>query len=107
MKRLLLILIMLSVWATAYAETWNVEFKNTTDVKVIYIFNWIDHPYDHPYPINLAGGELDPGKSHRPEYDYLPGEYMVTWIIGDEKYIYAFSHRNYMDRLRILTPYNE
>jgi len=113
MKRLL-ILICLLVLASGGISTshagnsadnfWNVAFENTTDQKVVYLFYWVDHPFDYSLPANLAGGELDPGEYHQVEYDYLFGEYFVIWSVGNEKHRFDFTHDETMERLRVLTP---
>ena len=88
-------------------DTWNVAFENTADRGVVYLFYWIDHPYDTGVPFHLAGGGLGVGESHRVEYDYPYGEYMVIWTVGEKRMVYCFTHNKYHDRLRILTPGND
>ena len=104
MRKLLLVLIVLSIWATASANEckWNAAFHNTTNAPVVYVFYWIDHPYDYAGPVNLAGGELEKNGANILECDYTCGEYYVTWSQGDSTFHYAFSQRE--PGMRILEP---
>jgi hypothetical protein len=99
----LLVCIPLSVWATEDSCLFKVEFRNPTDKMVTYVFEWISHPYKRSVPINIAGGELQPGKSRQLISDYLCGRYQIIWEYNDKEHWHAFSQQPQMDRLRILT----
>ena len=56
-KLLLLILVVLSIWATAvYATddcTFKVQFYNNTQIKAEYLFYSVDHPFNYNRPVNM------------------------------------------------------
>jgi len=43
---------------------------------------WIDHGYDWPKPVNVAGGELAASEVLTLESKYEPGKYYVVWGDG-------------------------
>jgi hypothetical protein len=111
MKRLL-ILLCLFILASGYVYaddvcTFSVKFHNNTPERVIYSFSWIDHPFEIALPFHMAGGELGSDEAHTIRHVYTCGEYMVIWTVGDHRIIRAFSHREWHDKIRILTPVEE
>jgi hypothetical protein len=92
MKYLLLILVVVLVVSIAHAKdcTFNVQLTNPTDDKVEYLLYWQDHPFKYFKPVNMAGGELDPGESHYIENSYICGDYYVDWFQGDNTCRHTF-----------------
>lgn len=84
-----------------------VKFVNDTDQKVVYTFDWIDHPFYTRHnklvgPYNLAGGELGPGQEVLLKSEYTCGEYYVVWTKDNQTYRYEFSQ--IVSETRILKP---
>jgi hypothetical protein len=80
----------------------NVIIKNTTNQKAVYSFNRIDHSFQWPAPITLAGGELQPKKSINLETKYTCGIYFMRWEIGKNAYTCPFEKKS--NQTIILTP---
>jgi hypothetical protein len=78
MKKLAIIVAIILLPSIALA-TFSIQFDNTTDKKMVYLFYWIDHTYDWPYPCNLAGGELDAQEKIDLKVRYKNGRYFVIW----------------------------
>jgi hypothetical protein len=78
MKKLFIIMAIILLPSIAFA-TFSIQFDNTTNKKMFYLFYWIDHTYDWPHPFNLAGGELDAREKIDLEVSYKNGRYFVIW----------------------------
>ena len=77
---------------------------NNTDVSRNCFLYWVDHPYHYNEPVNIHGGEYDPGESFTLSQEYKPGIYKAQWTIprsNETKTYFFVSH----DRKKItLTP---
>jgi hypothetical protein len=111
MKKLLTILIVLSIWATGMANaddcTFDVRLFNNSDKQVNYDFRWVDHPYFSSFSRSIgpnwvnsaktfktwpvAGGELDPSETLDLTDPQKCGTYYVKWTMGDTTWISAFT----------------
>ncbi|MGD9044578.1 MAG: hypothetical protein PVG06_12740 [Desulfobacterales bacterium] len=78
MKKLSIIVAIILMPSIALA-TFSIQFDNTSDKKLFYSLYWIDHTYDWPGPINMAGGEL--GAQEQIDLKVRPqnGKYYVIW----------------------------
>jgi hypothetical protein len=77
-KKIFIILMLLFIPNVIYAN-FGVEFKNDKDKKMIYIFYWLDHPFESMHPANMAAGELGAFQSRKLSNKYIPGKYYVIW----------------------------
>ena len=59
--------------------TFSIQFDNTTDKKLYYSLYWIDHTYDWPLPLNLAGGEVNAQQKIDLNVRQQNGRYYVIW----------------------------
>ena len=59
--------------------TFSIQIDNNTDKKKFYALYWIDHTYDWPGPLNLAGGELDAQEKIDLKARQQNGRYYVIW----------------------------
>ena len=91
MKKLLVLLIMLLLPALASAD-FGIKFENTSGQKMVYIFYWLDHPFESMNPANMAAGELGALQSRILSNRYVNGKYYVIWRDSDE-----FIHEMMMD----------
>ena len=78
MKKLPIIVAIILLPSIALA-TFSIQFDNTTDKKMFYLLYWIDHTYDWPHPLNLAGGELGAREKTDLKVSYNNGRYFVIW----------------------------
>lgn len=78
MKKLSIILVVVFLPSVVLAS-FSIEFENTSDEKMIYIFYWLDHPFKSLYPANMAGGELKALQSRKLVNNYESGKYCVIW----------------------------
>jgi hypothetical protein len=87
MKAIALVLLIFVAFGVANGEDckFNVRFTNNSDQTVIYMFYWEDHPFKSFYPANMAGGELESGKSYIIERGYTCGKYYVDWFFLDDR----------------------
>ena len=83
MKKLLIVLIILLVPALASAS-FGIKFENTSGHKMVYIFYWLDHPFESMQPANMAAGELGAQQSRDLSNRYVNGKYYVIWRDRDE-----------------------
>lgn len=69
-------------------------FNNTNHSANCFIY-WVDHPFKYNFPVNVHGGEYDPGESFKLSAEYIPGIYKVRWTIprGEDTKIYLFKTR--------------
>jgi len=82
MKKLLLLVIFLFLflYSLSYASNGvSFQFKNSTSQKVLVFLWWLDHDWDYPGPVNLAGGEMKPGQVWPVGNNYEPGKYVIIW----------------------------
>lgn len=85
-----------------------VEFYNDTDKQLEVFLDWASHSFpEHPWPFNVAGGEIAPGETWPLQDDYLCGDYFIRWMFGDITYIYGFRQKSYHDKVRVFTPPEE
>jgi hypothetical protein len=82
MKKLLIILAVVLLPTIAFAN-FSIQFENTFNKKMFYLLYWIDHTFDWPQPVNLAGGELDALESIDLSSNYRQGKYVVIWTDED------------------------
>ena len=75
---MIIIVLVFSSWLNA-SDVVNFQFKNSTNQTVIVLLFWLDHDWDYPGPVNLAGGEIKPGKKFEVNNNYKPGEYAIVW----------------------------
>jgi len=94
MKQLLTFLLCLGFFVT---------FQNTTSDRSYYWLWWVSHPFDYPGPVNLAGGELDPGEANTLKYEYKPGSYIASWETADYQDDYRSDIPFIVDKLTIVT----
>ena len=78
MKKLSIILAIVFLPSVALAN-FSIEFENTSDEKMIYIFYWLDHPFKSFRPASMAGGELKALQSRKLINNYESGKYCVIW----------------------------
>jgi hypothetical protein len=78
MKNLIVTLAIIFLPSTVYAN-FSITFENTLNKKMFYMLFWIDHAYDWPKPVNVAGGELEALKIIDFDGQYEPGTYFVVW----------------------------
>ena len=78
MKKLIIILIIVLLPATAFAS-FSLKLDNNTAKKMVYMLYWVDHNYDWPHPINLAGGELPARETVDLKENLQTGKYYVIW----------------------------
>lgn len=83
MKRLLIVLMILFLPALASAN-FGIKFENTSGQKMVYIFYWLDHPFESMQPANMAAGELGALQSRDLTNRYINGKYYVIWRDRDE-----------------------
>ena len=83
MKKIAIILLFLILPSMAFA-TFTIQLNNTSDKKIFYMLYWIDHPYDWPFPFNVAGGELEARQTIDLKARYQNGRYFVVWSDKDE-----------------------
>ena len=76
----------------------NFHFVNDTDKIAIYNLLWVDHSFkDHPGPVSLAVGEIQPGEDNNVDVRYSSGIWIIKWFDqgGDNttarKYILIYS----------------
>jgi hypothetical protein len=77
-KKLSIILAIVFLPSVALAN-FSIEFENTSDKKMIYLFYWLDHPFKSFRPASMAGGELKALQSRRLINSYESGKYCVIW----------------------------
>lgn len=83
-----LICFLLFFIGTAYAsDSISFQFKNNTSRTVMVFLYWIDHDWDYPGPVNLAGGEMKAGQVWTIQHGYKPGKYVIIWKSMDSKII--------------------
>ena len=78
MKRLSIILAIVFLPSVVPAN-FSVEFENTSDQKMIYLFYWLDHPFKSFRPASMAGGELKALQRRKLINSYQSGKYCVIW----------------------------
>ena len=78
MKKLAIIVAIILLPSIALA-TFSIQFDNTTGKKLFYSLYWIDHIYDWPHPVNLAGGELGAQEKIDLNVRQQNGKYYVIW----------------------------
>ena len=78
MKKLAIIVAIILLPSIALA-TFSIQFDNTFDKKLFYSLYWIDHTYDWPHPVNLAGGELGAQEKIDLNVQQVNGKYYVIW----------------------------
>jgi hypothetical protein len=83
MKKPLIILVILLMPALVSAN-FGIKFENTRSQKMIYIFYWLDHPFESMHPANMAAGELGALQSRDLSNRYVNGKYYVIWRDSDE-----------------------
>jgi hypothetical protein len=83
MKKLLIVFIILLLPALASAN-FGIKFENTSGEKMVYIFYWLDHPFESMQPANMAAGELGALQSRDLSNRYVNGKYYVIWRDKDE-----------------------
>jgi hypothetical protein len=66
------------------SANFGIKFENTTDQKVVYIFYWLDHPFESMRPANMAAGELGVQQSRDLTNHYKNGMYYVIWKDRDD-----------------------
>ena len=61
-------------------NNFSISFHNDTNMIACYFLYWVDHDFDnHPYPANMAGGELAPGQTNVLENKYPCGHWVIRW----------------------------
>ncbi len=83
MKKLLVVLVILMMPALVSAN-FGIKFENTSGQKMVYIFYWLDHPFESMQPANMAAGELGALQSRDLANRYVNGKYYVIWRDSDE-----------------------
>jgi hypothetical protein len=83
MKKLLIVLVIVLLPSIAFAK-FSIQFENTSDKKMFYLLYWIDHSYDWPHPLNMAGGELAAKEIIDLNVSYKNGKYFVIWSDQNE-----------------------
>ena len=83
MKKLLIILVILLMPALVSAN-FGIKFENTSSQKMVYIFYWLDHPFESMHPANMAAGELGALQSRNLSNRYVNGRYYVIWRDSNE-----------------------
>ncbi len=78
MKKIVLMLVIILLPAIASAN-FSIRFDNTTPKKMFYVLYWIDHNFDWPHPLNLAGGELKASETVDLKMRLQKGKYYVIW----------------------------
>jgi hypothetical protein len=78
MKKFIIITAIILMPAIAFAN-FSIQLNNTTGKKMFYLLYWIDHTYDWPQPLNLAGGELEASETIYLKANYQNGKYYVVW----------------------------
>ena len=82
MKKIMLILMILFLPTSVFAD-FSVTFENSSETKLYYHLFWVNHPFDWPFPVRMAGGELDASERIDLSVDYKPGKYFI--VCRDEK----------------------
>ena len=83
MKKFLFILLILLVPTLASAN-FGIKFENTSGQKMVYIFYWLDHPFESMHPASMAAGELGALQSRNLTNKYVNGKYYVIWRDNNE-----------------------
>jgi len=78
MKKLIIILAIVLLPSFALAS-FSLKLDNTTGKKMVYLLYWVDHTYDWPHPLNVAGGELQARESVDLKESLQTGKYFVIW----------------------------
>lgn len=85
MKKLLIATTLVALLVPAMASAnFGIKFENTSNQKMVYIFYWLDHPFDSMQPANMAAGELDALQSRDLSNKYVNGKYYVIWRDRDD-----------------------
>jgi hypothetical protein len=56
-----------------------ITLNNTFDQKMYYGLKWVSHPYGYPFPIGMAGGEMDAGEANTIDREFSSGVYKIMW----------------------------
>ncbi len=78
MKKLIVILAIVLLPSITLAS-FSLKLDNTTGKKMVYMLYWIDHHYDWPHPLNVAGGELQAREAVDLKQNLQTGKYYVIW----------------------------
>lgn len=85
MKKSLIATTLVALLVPAMASAnFGIKFENTSNQKMVYIFYWLDHPFDSMQPANMAAGELDALQSRDLSNKYVNGKYYVIWRDRDD-----------------------
>lgn len=85
MKKITILLI-ISLIIPVYAFAFNIKLINPNNEKVLYNIYWGDHNFkDHPFPIEMAGGELGPGEQSEIKGNYPGKHWAIIWRKSGEK----------------------
>lgn len=80
-------LVLISVTTLAWpSANCSIKVINLGPEKLIFRLYWVDYPQQDmwPFPLNIAGGELDSDEHFELSSAYPPGDYYIEWYCYPE-----------------------
>ena len=76
MKKIILLVLVITMVLVFSANAFDIKFENTTDKTLIYMLYWLVPGWEK---VPITGGELDTGESNILTSGYAPGPYIIIW----------------------------